>query len=315
MTIRKALTFDREEVLDFCKDTFEWGDYIDKVWDNWLNDSSGLLLVDEDSLPNDSSKKIHAIVHLSQCPGNLLWIEGLRVSKKYRKKGIASSLLEHSINYGVLHKLKEASALVSIGNIPSQKMLEKLGFSKIFVCNYLRISIQSKKKLFNSPLFHFQDDFANKIYMKTPLAEDVCSISNYLTQRVSSDDQNRYFDSWKFYKLNTFSVLSLLVSKNRLLIFVDEHNAIMGIAVINQIINNKNSLDDKDLIQLCYLNCIDSKIYFQAIILLFKKYLDEDMFSNNMQLFLPDFIDLNKHIDKELINYKDKFIIYAKNLD
>jgi hypothetical protein len=32
LKIRPATKEDKEEVLRFCIDTFEWGDYIDQVW-------------------------------------------------------------------------------------------------------------------------------------------------------------------------------------------------------------------------------------------------------------------------------------------
>ncbi len=89
MKIRKANKSDKDEVLNFCKNTFEWGDYIDRVWDLWENDSSGLLLVSE--VHDNENKKFHpiAISRISICPNNLSWIEGIRVNKKYRNQGIS----------------------------------------------------------------------------------------------------------------------------------------------------------------------------------------------------------------------------------
>ena len=42
MVIRRALDSDKAKVLEFCKNTFEWGDYIETVWDEWKNDLSGI---------------------------------------------------------------------------------------------------------------------------------------------------------------------------------------------------------------------------------------------------------------------------------
>ena len=47
IAIRNALGSDRNDILDFCKNTFSWGDYIDQVWDLWVNDSAGQLFVAE----------------------------------------------------------------------------------------------------------------------------------------------------------------------------------------------------------------------------------------------------------------------------
>jgi hypothetical protein len=45
--IRDAIKTDKQEVLEFCTDTFQWGDYIHEVWDDWYSDRNGVLLVGE----------------------------------------------------------------------------------------------------------------------------------------------------------------------------------------------------------------------------------------------------------------------------
>jgi hypothetical protein len=47
MKIRPAVKADKEEVLKFCVDTFEWGDYIGNAWDLWYSDRNAALLVAE----------------------------------------------------------------------------------------------------------------------------------------------------------------------------------------------------------------------------------------------------------------------------
>ena len=39
--IRPARPEDREAVLAFCMHTWDWGDYIESVWDEWLHDPQG----------------------------------------------------------------------------------------------------------------------------------------------------------------------------------------------------------------------------------------------------------------------------------
>jgi hypothetical protein len=59
--IRFALPSDKENVLRFCANTFEWGDYIDQVWDSWYLDQNGVLLVAEDCIRHPKSKTVIAI--------------------------------------------------------------------------------------------------------------------------------------------------------------------------------------------------------------------------------------------------------------
>jgi len=58
-SIRAALPEDKETVLKFCRHTWEWGDYVPQVWDVWLSDPQGRLLVatiDNQPVAIDASK-------------------------------------------------------------------------------------------------------------------------------------------------------------------------------------------------------------------------------------------------------------------
>ena len=43
MKIREANISDKNSVLKFCKNTFSWGDYIEKVWSSWLDEGNLFL--------------------------------------------------------------------------------------------------------------------------------------------------------------------------------------------------------------------------------------------------------------------------------
>ena len=45
LEVRRAREEDREAVLAFCSQTWEWGDYIEYVWDEWLHDPQSALFV------------------------------------------------------------------------------------------------------------------------------------------------------------------------------------------------------------------------------------------------------------------------------
>jgi ribosomal protein S18 acetylase RimI-like enzyme len=86
IAIRPARAEDRETVLAFCANTWEWGDYIERVWEQWQSDSTGLLLVAlHDGQPV-------GIVHLQMLSATDAWQEGMRVDPAYRKQGIARQL-------------------------------------------------------------------------------------------------------------------------------------------------------------------------------------------------------------------------------
>jgi N-acetylglutamate synthase-like GNAT family acetyltransferase len=85
--IRKAKASDKNFVLEFCKTTFSWGDYIADVWDYWKLEGN-LLVLTEKNTPV-------AICHSSFFDSQV-WIEGIRVNEKFRKKGFAENLVLES---------------------------------------------------------------------------------------------------------------------------------------------------------------------------------------------------------------------------
>ena len=47
LTIRPARASDRPAMECVCAHTFDWGDYIPEVWDDWLADKQGTVIVGE----------------------------------------------------------------------------------------------------------------------------------------------------------------------------------------------------------------------------------------------------------------------------
>jgi N-acetylglutamate synthase-like GNAT family acetyltransferase len=84
--IRPARQEDRETVFSFCAHTWEWGDYIDRVWDAWLHNEHGALLV------ATSDGRPIGIGNLRMLNETDAWLEGLRVAPNERAHGVGTSL-------------------------------------------------------------------------------------------------------------------------------------------------------------------------------------------------------------------------------
>ena len=86
--LRPARPEDREAIVAFTQGTFPWGDYIDRVFDDWLATPGGLTLVAEvEGRP----------VGLAR--GSLLspaeaWAQGLRVHPDHRRHHLGTALLD-----------------------------------------------------------------------------------------------------------------------------------------------------------------------------------------------------------------------------
>jgi GNAT superfamily N-acetyltransferase len=86
IAVRPASAEDRDIVLEFCEHTWEWGDYIEHVWDDWLHNPNGRLFVATvDGRPA-------GLTHMRMLSETEAWLEGLRVDPRYRKLGLARKL-------------------------------------------------------------------------------------------------------------------------------------------------------------------------------------------------------------------------------
>ncbi len=116
MEIRVAKEQDKGAVLEFCKDTFSWGDYISDVWDKWIS-AGGLYVLEEDS-------SVVGMYHIAFFAKEA-WLEGMRVHPKYRKKRLGTKMMTHAesvIRKGTVRLVIESQ------NLPSIKLVKSVGY-------------------------------------------------------------------------------------------------------------------------------------------------------------------------------------------
>lgn len=104
--IRPARAEDRAAILAFCTQTWSWGDYIDYVWDEWLSNPNGRLLV-----ATADSKPV-GVANMQMLDKANVWLEGLRVHPDYRRQGIARALLEERLLEAMRRGATHARAMV-----------------------------------------------------------------------------------------------------------------------------------------------------------------------------------------------------------
>jgi len=120
--VRKATAEDRKEVLSFCVGTFDWGDYIDEVYDFWLGAPDSLFLVAE------TAGKPVGIVHARQMRHGVAWLEGLRVSPAHRREGVGTALTAKAMEMLSEGGIKTLRLLVESNNEASMALAFGLGF-------------------------------------------------------------------------------------------------------------------------------------------------------------------------------------------
>lgn len=90
--IRAARAADRADVEALCAQIWEeTDDYVPKVWDDWLADSSGRLIVAE------MRDRVIGLAKLTQLTPRQWWLEGLRVSPEHQRRGVGGKLHAHLV--------------------------------------------------------------------------------------------------------------------------------------------------------------------------------------------------------------------------
>ena len=122
MKIRRAVPADKGPVVDFCKNIWQGHDYLPQVWDDWMKDRNGLLVV---ATVGDTPVGVaHAYFQTRQ----VAWLEGVRVAEAYRGLGIAGKLNRTLTRYAARKGATVARLCTGSKNIASRKHLEKVGF-------------------------------------------------------------------------------------------------------------------------------------------------------------------------------------------
>jgi ribosomal protein S18 acetylase RimI-like enzyme len=125
LEVRPARPEDRDAVLAFCAHTWDDGDYIKYVWDDWLDDARGVLLV---GLLDGTPVGIN---HLRMVSDDEAWLEGMRVDPAYRRAGFGGVLTSRAMVAGRERGAAVARLFTSSDNIASQGMIARFGFVRV----------------------------------------------------------------------------------------------------------------------------------------------------------------------------------------
>jgi RimJ/RimL family protein N-acetyltransferase len=196
VNIRKATIKDKAQILKFCKNTWittekdqkdeTRQEYIQIVYDRWVRRKS-LLIAEIDHKPI-------AILNAVPIKDGGAWLEGLRVSPAYKRKGIGSLLT----NY-VLNNYKYVRLSIYEWNEPSKKLAKKLGAK--LIDSYMFINLKRCKYKDGNCKFAKDPDkiFALTNYGKNAIFVDYSYfypdleiIEKLISKRSIIEDQNGF---------------------------------------------------------------------------------------------------------------------------
>lgn len=303
MKIRRATKSDKEEVLRFCVNTFEWGDYIDQVWDLWYSDQAGLLLVAEEeecSLHNKKKSSVIAVSHVSLCPNkNHIWLEGIRVNPNYRRRSVATQLINKMVAYGQEKGAREASAMVTSNNFASQLMMQTNAFTVISKWSYYTIDKIPKR--------------VDKVRARSKVAalKDTEMICDYLKQsEIYKSSGQRYFNSWRWYLLDLYSnTLADLVKNEKVLVIGND--PIEGMAIIDKDNKNKNN---NNIFQIVYLDASNAFLLEDLISFAINLIHSEDVLYDRIEVYSPHTTYVSKVMEQAGTERSERFLLYRREI-
>ncbi len=121
--IRRARPADKGPVLQFCRRTWgDYGDFIDRVWDEWIGDKRGFFAVAALGTRPIGTAKLTLLK-----PGEV-WFEGLRVDREFRGIGLAQTLTDFLLKKAVRMGARSVRYATGGSNLTSQHIGKSWGF-------------------------------------------------------------------------------------------------------------------------------------------------------------------------------------------
>jgi len=305
---RVATSHDKDYVLDFCKKTFSWGDYIDRVWDIWIRESNSIFLV---AVNESNIEKPIAISHGILIPERTVWIEGIRVDSNYRSQRLATNMFLHILEYARKKGALYSSAIVSTNNDASKGLMKKLGFKMISIWTYISIKplvlpdLDNTTTAYNSKVAKLSDYQHILIFLNHP--------------SIFKLSRKKFVNSWRWHDLTEYT-LKKMINNKQVIIFDSnddnyndkKENKIRGIAIIDK----EGYWNSQNIFQIIYIDADSDETLLSLVI----KCLELASSSNEnkyerVQIFTPSpIIDNSLLFQKFNINFSEQFLLYHKEI-
>ncbi len=180
-TFRDINPSDKEEILALTANTWEGGDYVEWVFDDWVNDPGGRFLAAID----DASGRIAGIDKLTFLSPTEAWFEGLRVHPDFRGRGLATRLQTHMIGEAQRLGAQTVRLLTNIDNLSMHRKAYRDGFSARAVVRHWRWLASEAVAQGDDQLWQLREatpDEASKLYEWWRLSAS-CRASDSLINR------------------------------------------------------------------------------------------------------------------------------------
>jgi GNAT superfamily N-acetyltransferase len=125
LAIRRARPSDRRDVLAAVRTLWGGNDRIPDVFDAWATHRTGPFFVAE------SAGRVVGMGKLTVVSPTEAWLEGGRVAPRWRRKGIATALIAHRIEYARERGFRVLRFSTASDNTPIHRAAETFGFARV----------------------------------------------------------------------------------------------------------------------------------------------------------------------------------------
>ncbi|HTJ61760.1 MAG TPA: GNAT family N-acetyltransferase [Candidatus Saccharimonadales bacterium] len=130
MRIRAAQPGDRRAVRALCARIWS-DDYVPLVFDAWVRDRKGRFWVATEG------RRVVGIAKLTLSERREAWLHALRVDPRYRRRGVATALLQHRLERARRLGARVARLDTAEDNVAVHRLMRRFGFRRIArVCHY-----------------------------------------------------------------------------------------------------------------------------------------------------------------------------------
>ena len=123
LILRRGRSDDLPAVERICTQTWDWGDYVPLVWEEWLADPQGFVLVGE------IEGQAVALSKITFLAADQVWLSGMRVDPAFRGRGVAGRFLDYGIDYACQQGARVVRLATGDTNAPVHTLAHRAGMS------------------------------------------------------------------------------------------------------------------------------------------------------------------------------------------
>ncbi len=121
-TVRPARMEDHPAIASFTKDTFSWGDYVTRVYKDWIADPDGFVAV-----AVDAQDRPVAMAKIGMLSPTEAWAQGARVHPEHRRRGLATMLSDELNSWAAERGAAVVRLVVEDWNKPAIAQVTQMG--------------------------------------------------------------------------------------------------------------------------------------------------------------------------------------------